>query len=311
MTVIIRELRADAPADVEGFARVRRLALPFILFTPRSVAYDLAHMHPDARYRPLVAVEDGEVVGTAQVSLVHDSPEPGQGSVNVYVHPQRTGRGAGGLLLRAAEAYLAAHGATKLFSWVLAEPRNRSFAEHHGYRASRSAHFLRLDLAHGTLPPLQSPPPGVELRTGADFADDPRPLFELDAEASGDEPSDVEYEFTNYEAWLEETWRHPLFSAELTTVAVVDGRPAAFSAARSDGGTRYGTVMTGTARALRGRGLAKLAKNDSLHRARAAGYTDAFTGNDTGNGPMIAINKWFGYEVCATEVRYVRGLGGH
>jgi hypothetical protein len=67
--------------------------------------------------------------------------------------------------------------------------------------------------------------------------------------------------------------------------------------------------MTGTARAHRGRGLAKLAKNDSLHRARAAGYTEAFTGNDTGNGPMLAINKWFGYEICATEVHHVRELG--
>ena len=66
--------------------------------------------------------------------------------------------------------------------------------------------------------------------------------------------------------------------------------------------------MTGTARAHRGRGLAKLAKNDSLHRARAAGYTEAFTGNDAGNEPMIAINKWFGYELCGTEVRYVRAL---
>ncbi|CAM5418874.1 GNAT superfamily N-acetyltransferase OS=Streptomyces violarus OX=67380 GN=FHS41_006449 PE=4 SV=1 [Streptomyces violarus] len=67
--------------------------------------------------------------------------------------------------------------------------------------------------------------------------------------------------------------------------------------------------MTGTVRDQRGRGLAKLAKNDSLHRARAAGYTEAFTGNDTGNEPMIAINKWFGYEICAKEVRYVRELG--
>ena len=83
----------------------------------------------------------------------------------------------------------------------------------------------------------------------------------------------------------------------------------AFTAARSDGATRYAWGMTGTARAFRGRGLAKLAKNDSLHRARAAGYTQAFTGNDTGNEPMIAINKWFGYELCGTEVRYVRELG--
>lgn len=309
MTVTVRDLRPDARADLEGFARVRHAALPFILITPESLVHDLTRLHPDAHYRPLIAVADGEVIGTAQVHLTHESSEPGQGNVNLYVHPEHTRRGAGTLLVRAAEEHLAAHGATRLFAWVLDEPGNRAFAELHGYKASRSAHFLRLDLANGILPPLQDLPPDVELRPASAFAADPRPLFELDAETTADEPSDVDTEFTDYEAWLEETWRHPLFSPELTTVALVDGRPAAFSAARTDGGTRYGTVMTGTARAHRGRGLAKLAKNDSLHRARAAGYSEAFTGNDTGNGPMIAINKWFGYEICGTEVRHVRALG--
>ncbi|MGW1618624.1 GNAT family N-acetyltransferase [Streptomyces sp. NPDC002172] len=309
MTVIVRDLRPDVRSDAEGFARVRQLALPFMLYTPESLVHDLTHAHPDARFRQLVAEEDGEVIGTAQVGLAHESTEPGQGFANVYVHPERTGRGAGALLVRTAEAHLSAVGASTSYAWVLDAPANRAFAERRGYTASRSAHFLRLDLAHGELPPLRTPPPGVELRTAADFADDPRPLFDLDAETLLDEPSDIDFEFADYEAWLDETWRHPLLSHELSSVVLVDGRPAAFSAARTDGGTRYGTVMTGTARAFRGQGLAKLAKNDSLHRARAAGFTQALTGNDSGNGPMLAINKWFGYEICATEVRYVRELG--
>ncbi|MER7496661.1 GNAT family N-acetyltransferase [Streptomyces pharetrae] len=309
MTVIVRELRPGVRADAEGFAEVRSLALPFVLDTPDSVLHHLTHSHPDARFRQFVAEEDGDVIGTAQVGLAHDSPEPGQGYLNVYTHPERTRRGAGSLLVRTAEEYLAELGATRLFSWVLDEPVHRAFAERHGYRPSRSAHFLRLDLAHGTLPSRQDPPPGVELRTAADYADDPRPLFELDAEATADEPSDIEAEFTDFEAWVEETWKHPLLDQELTSVVVADGRPVAFSAAHTDTRRRYGSAMTGTARAFRGRGLARLAKNDSLHRARAAGYTEAFTGNDTENGPMLAINTWFGYQICATEVRHVRELG--
>ncbi|MEU3255347.1 GNAT family N-acetyltransferase [Streptomyces sp. NPDC006997] len=309
MTVIVRALRPEVTADAEGFAHVRHVAVPYMMSTPASVVHSVTHAHPDARHLALVAERHGEIVGTAQVGLVPESPEPGQGYLNVYVHPEHTRHGAGSLLVRTAEEHLAAHGATRLLSWVLDAPGNRAFAEAHGYRPSRSAHLLRLDLAHGTLPPRQTPPPGVELRTATDYAADPRPVFELDAEASSDEPGDVDVTMTDYEAWLTETWRHPLLDLELTSVAVVDGRPAAFSAAYTDGGTRYATAMTGTGRAYRGRGLAKLAKNDSLHRARAAGYTEAFTGNDAGNGPMLAINKWFGYDICATEVRHVRELG--
>ncbi|MFD5950968.1 GNAT family N-acetyltransferase [Streptomyces collinus] len=309
MTMIVRDLRPDVRADAEGFSETRRLALPYMLSTPESVVHTLTHAHPDAHFGQLVAEEDGEIIGTAQISVAHESPEPGQGSANIYVRPGHTGRGAGSLLLRTAEERLGRLGVTKLFTWVLDEPDNRAFAERHGFRASRSAWFLRLDLAAGALPPRQDPPAGVELRTAADFADDPRPVFELDAEASSDEPSDIDVDLTDYEAWIEETWKQPLLDRDLTTIAVVDGRLAAFSAAYTDGGSRYATAMTGTARAFRGRGLAKLAKNDSLHRARAAGYTEAFTGNDTGNEPMIAINKWFGYETCAKEIRYVRELG--
>ncbi|WP_031040343.1 GNAT family N-acetyltransferase [Streptomyces sp. NRRL F-5650] len=308
MTVLVRDLRPDDPADVAAFARVRHRALPFILWTPEAVVHRLVHTHPDARSRSLVAEEDGEVIGTAQIGLVHDSPEPGQAFLNVYVHPERLRHGAGGLLVRTAEEYLAREGATKLYAWVLDGPAHLAFAERHGYERRRAAYFLRLDLANAALPPLWSPPPGVELRTAADFADDPRPVFALDAETVADEPGDVDIEFTDYETWLAESWRHPLLDRELTTVAVVDGRPAAFSVAYTDG-TRYATAMTGTVRHQRGRGLAKLVKAASLHRARAAGYTEALTGNDTDNGPMLAVNKWLGYEICATEVRHVRELG--
>ncbi|MEH0531356.1 MULTISPECIES: GNAT family N-acetyltransferase [Streptomyces] len=309
MTVIVRALRAADPADAEAFVAVRRQALPFMVGTAESVLHDAARAAPEAHYGQLVAEADGEVIGTAQLGIADDSPVPGQGFLNVYVHPRQVRRGAGALLVRAAEERLTAVGAKRLLSWVLDTPENRAFAERRDYAPSRSAHFLRLDLAHGTLPPPGTPPPGAELRTAADFADDPRPLFDLDAEVSADEPGDLDAEFDDYERWLAETYRHPLLDHALSTVVVVDGTPAAFTAVRTDGRDRYFTGMTGTARAFRGRGLAKLAKNDSLHRARAAGCTEAFTGNDAGNGPMLAVNRWFGYEICATEVRYVRELG--
>ncbi|MET7858572.1 GNAT family N-acetyltransferase [Streptomyces sp. NPDC005318] len=306
MTVIVRDF---LPADAEDWVRVRRAALPYMVTTPDQVGFELANAHPDRRYRLLVAEEDGEIIGTAQVGIAHESPEPGQGFCNPYTLPGRTGRGAGSLLVRTAEEHLAAVGAVAVYTWVLDEPANRAFAEKRGYTPSRSAHFLHLDLAHGTLPSRQDPPAGVELRTAADFADDPRPLFEADAESTADEPSDTPAELTDYEDWLQHTWNHPGLDRELTSVAVMDGEVAAFSAANTDGLTRYWSGMTGTRRAYRNRGLAKLAKSDSLHRARTAGYTDAYTGNDTDNGPMLAINTWFGYEICATEVRHVRTLG--
>ncbi|MFD9303597.1 GNAT family N-acetyltransferase [Streptomyces sp. NPDC060048] len=309
MIATIRDLRPNDLDDAESVVRVRRAALPFMIGTARGVAFELASAHPAKRYRVLVAeAGDGRVVATAQVGIVYDSPDPGQGFVNAYVDPAHRGLGAGGALLRAAEEHLTAEGAKDSYAWVLDEPPHRAFAEGHGYRASRSAHFLRLDLATAELPPLPALPAGVELRPGSAFAADPRPLFEADAAASLDEPGDVATEFDDYEDWLRHTWNHPYLDRELTTVVLVDGEVAAFTAAHCDGAARYSSAMTGTLRDFRGRGLATLAKTDSLLRARAAGYTEAFTGNDTGNGPMLAVNTRFGYEICATETRFTKRL---
>lgn len=310
MSPSIRDVRPDDPADAESVVRVRRAALPFMISSARGVAFELDSAHPGKRYRLLVAeTGDGRVIGTAQVGIAYNSPVPGQGFVNAYVDPAGRGLGAGRALLRAAEEHLGAVGAEDSYAWVLDEPPHRAFAERNGYRASRSAHFLRLDLASAALPaPPGALPAGVELRPGAAYAADPRPLFEADAAASSDEPGDVAVEFDDYEDWVRHTWNNPYLDHELTTVVLVDGEVAAFTAAHTDGATRYSSAMTGTLRAFRGRGLAKLAKTDSLLRARAAGYTEAFTGNDTGNAPMLAVNSWFGYEICATETRFAKRL---
>ncbi|MEV7415679.1 GNAT family N-acetyltransferase [Streptomyces sp. NPDC089919] len=308
MSLIIRDLRAGDRADAEAVAATRRAALPYMINTAEAVAFAVTCANPAAGYRVLVAEEDGEVVGTAEASLAYDSPEPGQSSVNPFVRPECRGRGAGTALLRAGEEYLAAAGATAVYSWVLDEPANRAFAAARGYAPSRSAHFLSRDLVREPLPPLTAPPAGVELLPASAFASDPRPLFEADAAVTADEPGDVPVQLTDYQDWLRTVWGDPTLDRELTMTAVVDGRVAAFSAARTDGAGRYGSAMTGTLREHRGTGLARLVKNASLHRARAAGCREAFTGNDAANGPMLAVNRWFGYRICATETRHVKRL---
>lgn len=309
MTFTVRDLDPRSDSDAEGVIAVLRAAVPFLLTTPESLRWSVRQAPPAQRFRYLLAeTAEGRIVGRAQVGLAHHSPTPGLAHCNVYVHPDHLRRGVGGALVRTAEAYLAGLGARSVFSWVLDGPGNLAFAKESGYTPSRSAHFLRLDLTKG-LPEEAAPPADVELVPASVYADDPRPLFRLDSACTADEPSDVGTELDDYAEWLTDSWHHPLFSQELTTVARVAGAPVAFSAAHTDGTHRYHSAMTGTLRAHRGRGLARLAKTASLHRARAAGLTEAFTGNDTENGPMLAINRRLGYEIGATEVRHVHELG--
>ncbi|MFJ3164033.1 GNAT family N-acetyltransferase [Streptomyces kanasensis] len=307
MSVIVREFR---PEDAPGVTRVRRACAPYVVTTPASVLFDVVASPPARRYRLLVAERDGEAVGWAGAGITHESPEPGQGHVSAGVHPDHRGRGVGGRLLAAAEEHLVAAGARAAHTWVADRPECRSFAERRGYLSARTMRYQLLDLAAAALPdPAAALAPGVELRTAADFAADPRPLFEADAEVAADEPTDVPVVSDDYAGWLRDTWGDPLLDQRLSTVVLVDGEVAAFTAAHTDGATRYVSGMTGTRRAHRGRGLAALAKTDSLRRARAAGFRSAYTSNDSTNAPMLAVNRRLGYRVCATEVGHVRTLG--
>ncbi|KJK59061.1 GNAT family N-acetyltransferase [Saccharothrix sp. ST-888] len=304
MTLMIRDFR---PADAEAASAAYSAGRPHLLMTPDAVRWTVANAAPDQHYRLLVAELDGRVVGTARCTVHADSSTKGQGSANASVLPGYRGRGVGGALLTAAEQHLAAHGVSRVHAWVDDEPEARTFAAHRGYLAGRSAHFAHLDLT-AALRPVPELPPGVELRTAADFLDDPHPIYLLDIEGTGDEPGELDSADQGYQEWLTAIWGRPDLDRDLTTVAVLDGRPAAFAAVHSDGARRYWSAFTTTGAEYRGRGLAKLAKTHSLHRARAAGFTDAYTSNDATNAPMLAINAWLGYERCASEWKYTREL---
>ncbi|MFD7664600.1 GNAT family N-acetyltransferase [Streptomyces sp. NPDC059788] len=306
MTITVRPFRR---ADARDVCDVRRRVFPYGICTPQSVAWEVAEAPAARQLRVFVAEAGGRAVGMAKASVQHDSSTPGQGVVSVLVDPGHRGRGAGSALLAAAEGHLTGLGVNRLHARPQDDPRSLAFAERRGYRRLRASRYLRLDLAHAVLPPLPvGLPPGTQVCTAADLGADPRPLFEADAEVTADEPDDLTVDAMAYEDWITHTWEHPDIDLDLTTVVRVGGEIAAFSLARTDGLGRYGSEMTGSRRAHRGRGLAKLAKTASLHRARDAGCTEAFTANDAGNAPMLAINTALGYRRTAVEWHCVRDL---
>ena len=99
----------------------------------------------------------------------------------------------------------------------------------------------------------------------------------------------------------------PYHDYEASTVVLIDRMPAAYTLVEADRETgRMWSGGTGTVRAHRGKGLAKIAKSEALRCAAASGITAAYTSNDEVNRPMLAINEWLGYRACATQFSYLR-----
>src|SRR3954467_5626557 len=98
------------------------------------------------------------------------------------------------------------------------------------------------------------------------------------------------------EQWTGRFWRSVLADDDGSLVAYVDGELAALTMLRVDRPThRAQNNLPGDRRAYRGRGLARLPKSHSLHRAAEAGATIAFTANDETNAPKLAVNRELGY----------------
>lgn len=302
-------IRDYVTGDAEAVVGMLRETAPYLVTSPRAVRAQVADAPARQHYRLLMAEDGGRAVGCARVGLFADTGDPGLAFANLNVLPRDRGRGTGSALLAAAESHLTGVGATTVYAWAGDEPAAHAFAARHGFRRGRSASFLRLDLAAGgPLPARPDVAEGVRLLAASLWADDPRPLYEADLESFRDEPGDVESAAISLSDWRALTWDRPDFDADLSTVAVVDGAVAAVVIVQTDGEGRYWSGGTGTRRAYRGRGLAKATKARSLHLARAVGLHTAYTSNDDGNLPMLAVNRWLGYEPCGTEWRYIRDL---
>jgi GNAT superfamily N-acetyltransferase len=308
--LIIRDYgAAEAGAEAAAVAAVVQETVPYLVMSGTILHAQVTKAPARQRYRLIVAEEGGRPVGCARVGLFADSSDPGLGFANLGVRIADRRRGAGSALLAVAEEYLAGLGVTTAYAWAGDEPAAHAFAERHGYRRGRSASFLRLDLGEGgPLPAQPALADGVRLLPASHWAQDPHPLYDVDNESFQDEPSDVAFDTLSYADWRAVTWDRPEFDPELSTAAVVDGQAVAFVIAHSDGAGRYWSAGTGTRRAHRGRGLAKAAKARSLHLARAAGIRAAYTSNDDGNAPMLAVNTSLGYQPCGAEWRYIRDL---
>ena len=67
-----------------------------------------------------------------------------------------------------------------------------------------------------------------------------------------------------------------------------------------------GTNWTATARSVRGRGIARALKCETVAQAIALGVTRVFTGNDAANAPILHLNETMGYRPVAGGIGFLK-----
>jgi GNAT superfamily N-acetyltransferase len=286
------EVRVATPQDAPGIAAIWREVVPFLVKTAGGIA---AELRSGSSRRVLVAADGTDVLGVAS-AWPPDSPGAAS-RVSVLVRPDARRQGIGSSLADQVSGFAADAGASLLRATVGAD--GKDFAAHRGFAIGRELSHSRALLAD--LPEPEPVPDGFRL---ADFTElDPRDVWAAYQAVADDDPSGLST-VPPYDEWLAVEWEHPDHALDLG-IAVLDTADETLASFVSTSADRErGAVwsnLTGTRPAYRGKGLAKVVKSHALARCRAAGMTEALTGNDARNLPMLAVNAWLGYRVAGSQ----------
>jgi GNAT superfamily N-acetyltransferase len=286
---MVFEIRTARPDDAVGVARVWAATMPQLVKTARAIELQLKHGHSQ---EVRIAVDGADVVGYANIYLPPADAEAPRVRVTIQVPPEYRKRGIGSALTTAITERCVELGAGRLLVVVGDDADSQAFATKRGFTIGRRMSHSAADLT-ATREPV-APPEGLRVATYDEL--DPQQLYDAEVQVRDDDPSGLSGG-PAYDEWVRTSWSNPDNRYDLS-VAVLDGdRVLSFVTTTADPDRELiWSNLTGTIPSARGRGLAKVVKSVALARSRDAGFTVASTGNDAANEPMLAVNRWLGYQ---------------
>ena len=265
-----------------------------------------------AHFRVWVAEGDDMLVGFGMAGFHWSMSTPGIAWLWVGVHEEQRGRGVGSALFGRGEEHLREHGVRKLESFAVEGSGGDAFVERRGYRRTRVELSQTLDPGRVDLGPVddyiaRKASDGFELVPLRKLRDRPHEVHAVYAAATADIPADDPEDDVPFEDWEAQDLHDPELSWDGSFVVLHEGRPVALAFLLVNAEAKAGAnEMTGTLPEFRGRGLARLAKLATIRWAAENGLRTIYTGNDSENAPMLALNRSLGYEVQHRRVFFAK-----
>lgn len=310
--------RAAGPGDAAFAADVDTTVRPFAPRDPLTYEYWWAQPDENWEFARFVVTRGDAQVGYATAEHPRWEMQPDRyGSVGGNLLPaDRTARRLDAIYA-AMEERVIADGAKILSAWANEDdPVRLETLLGRGYTEDRRSRRWELDLVANRERLLAMTEEsrsrmrneGVRMLTLA-TDDDPNvieKIWQLSEEAGDDVPTTeprVPEEMASYTRWVNapEIHRDRFWIARVGDDVVgvsVLGYPPVRGV--------VGTEWTATARALRGRGVARALKCETVAQAIALGVDRVRTGNDAANDPILHINGTMGYHQIPGGIQFLR-----
>ena len=198
-------------------------------------------------------------------------------------------------------------------------PQDVAVLEGRGYREVRRAKVWQLDLVAGRERLLsraeelraQMRAQGVRLLLLSEDGDPDKmqKLYEVTMESEQDIPTTIPWRTHTFDEWKHHWFDSPGIRADRFWIARLDDAIVGmsvleFSVVRGVTWTAY----TGTSRSVRGRGIARALKYETVAQAIELGIGRVRTQNDGANAPILHLNEEIGYRLVAPLLEMHRKL---
>jgi mycothiol synthase len=312
------EYRPATLGDATFWADVYTASQPVRPVDPAVERFGWEHPARLWRTRRYIVHRGGERIGVASWDRpAWDHTEQRFGMIGAELLPaQRSAATLADMLLRLESEVLAEGAVIVRGAANEDDPLMAGVFRALGYRDDRKKRRWELDLVEGRARILamteasraKMSAQGVTVLTLADD-DDPdavRKIWRLSVEAERDEPKtlgNVDEALEDYVDWFESpdmrrdrTWL-AREGSEIVGISVLEYPPVRGF---------VGTAWTATARSVRGRGIARALKCETLAQAIALGVERVRTGNDGQNDPILHINASMGYKPITGRVDFLK-----
>ncbi len=268
-----------------------------------------------------IAEREGRAV--AYTSASHERWERDEkrfGTIRVMLSHDIWSDGALGHLAGVAEGWLRSEGAVVAVARIREDFRRELAAiQRLGYRENRRMRMSELDLTRNRDRLLATraecrrrmQEQGVRMLVLSDEADPDKlhKLYEMVIESEKDIPTTVPWRELSFDEWKTFWFTNFVIRDDWFWIARQDG--AVVGTSVLDLPVERGlpwTAYTGTSRSVRGRGIGRALKYESICQALEAGYERVRTNNDADNPPILRINEEMGYRLIAPLVELHRDL---
>jgi len=280
-----------------------------------------SNVDPTATVERYIAMRDARPVGHAgmQHAAWEKMPER-YARVMGDVLPELRTPDRVGAILAFGEHRARADGALRATVWTWEWDRLRlDVITSRGYREERRSRFWELDLAanRAKLEEMtrasreRMRAQGIRLLTVADDTDPEkyRKIWRMSEEASQDTPRTVPWVETPFEVFVK-WFSSPGVREDRMWIAregdeIVGISVLAYPPVRGV----VTTDWTGTARSVRGKGVARALKCETVMQAIALGIDRVRTDNDSKNTPILHINDSMGYQPRPEAISFLKELG--